>query len=81
MTSTFKPAAARAAAMLTVVVVLPTPPFWLETVKIAGLLRLGQFAAQEPFAALVLVGELAGDGAGVVDGVQDVAAGGNGCFT
>ena len=34
MTRTFSPAAARAAAMLTVVVVLPTPPFWLETVKI-----------------------------------------------
>ena len=33
MTSTFRPAAASAAAMLTVVVVLPTPPFWLETVK------------------------------------------------
>ena len=39
----------------------------------AGLLRLGKFPAQEPFAALVLVRELAGDGAGVVDGVQDVS--------
>ncbi len=33
MTSTVLPAWARAAAMLTVVVVLPTPPFWLATVS------------------------------------------------
>ena len=33
ITRTFSPAAAKAAAMLTVVVVLPTPPFWFETVK------------------------------------------------
>ena len=32
MTSTVLPAWARAAATLTVVVVLPTPPFWFATV-------------------------------------------------
>ena len=53
--------------MLTVVVVLPTPPFWLETVKIAGLLRLRQLPSHQTFAAPVLVRELAGNRAGVVD--------------
>ena len=38
MTSTFSPDWARAAATLTVVVVLPTPPFWFATVstRVAG---------------------------------------------
>jgi hypothetical protein len=31
MTKTLRPLAARAAAKFTVEVVLPTPPFWLET--------------------------------------------------
>ena len=81
ITSTFRPAAARAAAMLTVVVVLPTPPFWFETVKIRVFSGLGSCAAQEAFAALVLVREFPGDGARVIDGVQHVPGGGNGCFT
>ena len=81
MTRTFRPAAARAAAMLTVVVVLPTPPFWLETVKIRVFSGFGRLPAQQPLAALVLVRELAGDGAGIVDGVQHVPGVRNRCFT
>ena len=37
-----------------------------------GFLRLGKFPADQPFAALVLVRELAGDGTGIVHGVHDV---------
>ena len=72
MTRTFRPAAASAAAMLTVVVVLPTPPFWLDTVKMRVFSGLGSSPAEQPLPALVLVRELAGDGAGVVHGVQHV---------
>ena len=46
-----------------------------------GLLRLRQLPAEEPFPALVLVREFAGDGAGIIDGVQHVARVRKRCFT
>ena len=42
MTRTVSPAWARAAATLTVVVVLPTPPFWLATVRTRVAAGLGK---------------------------------------
>ena len=41
ITKTLRPPIASAAATLTAVVVLPTPPFWLATVKIRVLMGLG----------------------------------------
>ena len=72
ITRTLSPADARAAAMFTVVVVLPTPPFWLETVKIRVLFGFGQFAPDQPLTPTGLVGQLPRDGAGVINGIHDV---------
>ena len=59
MTRTRRPAWANAAATFTVVVVLPTPPFWFATVRIAGVVRLGEDLARQGDPAAGVHGYLA----------------------